>query len=212
LACSARALALASLALALVLAAPARAESKCVAAKLKAVAKYVQSRAGCEAKAYGKGGSADPDCAERAEKKLRRAILKAEGKGDCNDTGDGGGLELLAERFVSDLREKLDPPPLLCCSNGNACTYAADTPECQIRIGGGMLGSEGSVCTGNGACAAPPAAAGPCCQDFFTTRGDPVACASADFDADYCPSGQAIGGSFSANAICRPSGLCVTAE
>jgi hypothetical protein len=175
-----------------------------------ALAKYAQARASCEARAYSKGGAVDAACGEKAAAKLERAIAKAEAKGDCNDTGDGSGLEALADEFVSDLGGILDPPPLVCCASALACIYAADQESCTLAING-TIGAAGTVCSGAGGCVSPPAEPGPCCEEFFTSRGIPVACAQAAFDANNCPSESAIGGTLTPSAICRPSGLCVVA-
>jgi hypothetical protein len=104
-----------------------------------------------------------------------------------------------------DINKILNPPPVICCGLlGSTCLYTADAATCMASPLNGTPGAEGSVCTGDGTCSPPPAAAGNCCQDF-SALGNPYDCANGPFDASECAS---AGGTFS-TAICTPSGLCL---
>ena len=189
------------------LAAPAVAqtESKCLSSQLKASGAYAEALAKCESKAAAKGEAVDAVCVAKAAEKVATAFAKAEGKDDCVVTGtpvadavDGRVVEL-----VEDITKILNPPPAVCCALGVICTYAADAAECTGTFSG-TPGAEGSVCTGSGACAAPPAIAGSCCQDV-STGGMSFDCINGGFSAGDC---AGVGGTVS-TAVCSPSGLCL---
>jgi hypothetical protein len=181
----------------------AQVESKCLSGKLKGAGSSASAQVNCEAKAAAKGVAVDPECVTRSQAKLQKAFEKAENKDDCIATGDAAAAQALVDDFVADLEGLLNPPPVICCQAAGACLYAADAAACTA-IPGATPGADGSVCTGSGACAAPPASAGPCCQDFMA-GAIPLDCANGTFDATAC--GMA-GGTFS-TAICSPSGQCL---
>ena len=93
--------------------------------------------------------------------KLQKAFEKAETKDDCIGTGDDAAAQAVVDTFVQQLKDTLNPPPVICCATG-ACLYTADAASCTAIGLGATLGAEGTVCTGSGACAPPPAAAGAC--------------------------------------------------
>ena len=191
------------------LAAPAGAQtqSKCLSSQLKASGAYAAAQASCESKAAAKGVAVDPACLAKALEKAEKALTKAEGKEDCivSGTPTQTAVEGKVDEFVEDISKILNPPPVICCAvSGGTCLFTADAATCTGAPFSGTPGAEGSVCTGTGTCAAPPAAAGSCCQDF-STGGVDIDCANGSFDAAAC--GMA-GGTFS-TAVCTPSGLCL---
>ena len=190
-------------ALSLVLAAPAGAQlaSKCTAAKYKAAAKYASAQVGCRSKAVTKDDPVDPDCEARARAKLATAVAKAEAKADCLTSGDGSQVEALADAFVADLADLLQPP--VCCANNSVCLWVRDAASCLVRSG--TLGPPGSVCDGAGECVAPPAAPGACCQDFVS-GGTPIGCATGFLTPTDC---GLLGGTMGPTpAVCLPTGVC----
>jgi hypothetical protein len=190
---------------ALWLAAPAGAqtESKCLSSQIKATTAYADAKGKCEAKAAAKGEAVDPVCLAKAEEKAVKALAKAEAKDDCIVTGQGEIADEVVEEFVATVVDIMNPPPVICCEAASVCLYTADAASCTGAPLTGTPGAEGSVCTGDGTCAPPPAVAGSCCADF-SSLGIPVDCASGTFDASDCAS---AGGDFSV-AICTPSGFC----
>jgi len=190
------------------LAAPAVAqESKCLSSQLKASGAYAEALTRCESKAAAKGEEVDPICVAKAVEKIAKAFEKAEAKEDCVASGApvADAVDSRIEDMVVDLNKILNPPPVICCSvPGSTCLYAADAAACAAAPLSGTPGAEGSVCTGDGSCAPPPAAPGSCCEDF-TSGGVDFGCANGSFDASAC---QAAGGTFS-TAVCTPSGLCL---
>jgi hypothetical protein len=200
-----RSLAIALAAGGILAAAPASAqvESKCLSGKLKGAGGAAAAQVNCEAKAAAKGVAVDPECVTKSQAKLTKAFEKAENKDDCIATGDAAVAQTVVDDFVAELAATLNPPPVICCAAAGACLYTADATACAA-IPGAAPGADGTVCTGTGACAPPPAAAGPCCQDFVTS-GMPIGCANGTFDATGC---GLAGGTFS-TAICSPSGQCL---
>ncbi len=187
-------------ALVLAIAGPASAQddSKCSSAKYKAAGKYVQAQAGCRAKALGRGKVVDPDCPPKTTAQFATGFLKAEGKDDCITTGDEAAIQALADAFVTDLIDALQPPR--CCVNNPTCFWVRDEAACTARVG--VLGPPGSVCDGSTECLAPPATPGNCCQDFVS--GTPIACATGINTADCVQ----LGGLSFPGTVCTPEGLC----
>jgi hypothetical protein len=144
-------------------------------------------------------------CVAKAAEKIATAFAKAEGKDDCIATGTpvANAVDGKVEQLVDDINNILNPPPGVCCAVSSICVWAPDAATCTGTYFG-TAGAEGSVCTASGACAAPPASAGSCCQDF-SFGGTPIDCANGLFDAPDCAS---AGGTFS-TAVCSPSGLCL---
>jgi hypothetical protein len=174
-------------------------ESKCSSAKYKAAGKYVQSQAGCRAKALARGKAVDPDCQPEAAEPFAKGFLKAEGKADCLTTGDEAAIQALADAFVADLIDALQPPR--CCSNNPTCFWVNDEGACTAR--NGTLGAPGSVCDGSTDCTAPPATPGDCCQDF-NSGGTTVACAIG-LSTSSCVT---LGGLSFPSTVCTPEGVC----
>jgi hypothetical protein len=177
--------------------------SKCLSGKLKGAGSAAAAQASCEAKAAAKGEAVDAECVAKSEAKLVKAFEKAENKEDCILTADEAAAQAVVDDFVQQLVDTLNPPPVICCATTGACFYTADAAECT-SFPTSLPGAEGSVCTGDGTCAAPPASAGACCQDF-STGGFDFDCANGTFDAIGC---GGAGGTFS-TAICSPSGQCL---
>ena len=178
--------------------------SKCLSGKLKGAGSSAAAQANCEAKAAAKGEAVDPECGAKSEAKLAKAFETAENKDDCILTADQAAAQAVVDDFVQQLLDTLNPPPVICCATTGACFYTADAAECT-SFPSAAPGAEGSVCTGSGTCAAPPASAGPCCQDFNTSGFD-FDCANGTFDASACMS---FGGGTFSTAICSPSGQCL---
>jgi hypothetical protein len=184
----------------------AQVESKCLSGKLKGVGSSAQGQLGCEAKAAAKGQAVDPECSARHLAKLQKAFEKAENKDDCIGLGDSAIGEALVEDFVQGVLAEMNAPPAICCSLGNACVYAPDATACMAISGSAVPGAAGTVCSGDGACAAPPAVPGACCQDFTSIVG-PLDCAhGSGLDQTTC---EGYGGTFSSSALCTRSGRCL---
>jgi hypothetical protein len=181
----------------------AQVPSKCLSGKLKGAGAAAAGQVACESKAAAKGVAPDPECLAKAQAKLQKAFVKAEGQDDCIETGDATVAQEVVDDFVQELKNTLNPPPGVCCAVVGACFYAADATACASFPGGGTTGAEGSVCTGDGSCAPPPAAPGNCCQDF-TTLGIAFKCANGTFDATGC---GGAGGTFS-TGVCTQAGSC----
>jgi hypothetical protein len=149
----------------------------------------------------------DPECAAKAAEKVANAFTKAEGKDDCVASGTpvAEAVDDQVEEMIVNINAILNPPPVVCCAlSGSICLYTADAAACTGAPFMGTAGAAGSVCTGNGTCAPPPAAAGSCCQDL-NPGGTPIDCINGTFDSAGCAS---VGGTFS-TAVCSPSGLCL---
>lgn len=84
-------------------------ESRCAAAKLKAMGRYVGAVAGCEAKGAAAGQSADPACIERARAKLERGFAGAEEKSDCARRGEGTATQAALDDVLGELFELIRP-------------------------------------------------------------------------------------------------------
>jgi hypothetical protein len=166
---------------------------------VKAAAAYFTALSKCRSKAVAKAEALDPACADKAAQKLATAIAKAEGKGDC--------LTLESELPVSDPLAAaaegihLILAPTCCALAGSRCTWLS---EAGCSLFKGTLGAPGSVCSASGACIAPPAQAGPCCEDASIARGLRV-CLGNAAEGD-CTAQEGI---YSASALCRPNQTCV---
>jgi len=181
----------------------AQVESKCLSGKLKGAGGAAAAQVNCEAKAAAKGEAVDPACVAKSQAKLQKSFEKAENKDDCIETADQAAAQAVVDAFVQQLLDTLNPPPVVCCQTGPTCLYTADAAACTA-FPGAVAGALGTVCSGNGSCAAPPAAPGNCCQDFVT-GATPIDCANGNFTSGDC---TGIGGTFS-TAICSPSGSCL---
>jgi hypothetical protein len=120
--------------------------------------------------------------------------------------GAAGGTSGPDTASVWRIRDALTEPgcPSACCTFGGVCAWGTPSEECALA--GGTLGTPGTVCDGaTGACIAPPAAPGPCCDDLTPPAGvcfggptvSPIACNEAS-------------GSFSASAVCDPGLGCTS--
>jgi hypothetical protein len=85
--------------------------SKCDSKKLAAATKKASGKAGCQAKAVGKGIAVDAECLGKIEGKFVTAIGKAESGDDCTSTGQAVALEADVDAFIDDLVSALAPPP-----------------------------------------------------------------------------------------------------
>jgi hypothetical protein len=149
-------------------------------------------------------GEAVDQCLAKAAEKAGRSAGQAEGKEDCIVTAPDAAVDAVVDEFVQQLLDTLNPPPVICCAvPGSTCLFTTDAAACMASPLSGTPGAEGSVCTGDGSCSAPPASPGNCCQDF-SAGGVDIDCANGTFDATAC---SMAGGTFS-TAICTPSGLC----
>jgi hypothetical protein len=176
----------------------AQAESRCSAQKLKAAGVYFAALARCRSKAVAKAVPTDTACTEKAAMKLAAAIERAEGKGDC--------LTLEAELPVSEpLAAAAAAVHLIlaptCCALASQCAWLSEE-SCVSRKG--TPGAPGTVCSGSGACVAPPAQAGACCEDAVLGRSMRI-CLGNAVEGDC----TAQDGTFSASAFCRPNQTCV---
>jgi hypothetical protein len=181
-----------------------RPRSRCTAARLKAAGRYYESIAGCEAKAAAKGGTVDVVCLGKAESKLDKAFAKSAAKDDCMTTADGGAAQSQLGTDLADLFTILEPPPAVCCATPSLCLWVADAAVCQAFPG--VVGAAGTVCSGDGTCAPPPAAEGPCCDAIQGGIFDGKCASGAAIDPPSC---AGVGGSFVGDAVCLPAQVCI---
>lgn len=137
----------------------------CGAKKLTAGAAYVQARANCIGKALAKGLEPDPLCITKALDKLGKAFAKAEAKGRCASLADLGPAEDVLGDALEDGFDLVATNELVCCDEDGValCTYRIDAQSCLDSMG--VPGAPGTMCQGDGSCAAPTAqTGGPCCE------------------------------------------------
>jgi hypothetical protein len=194
------------LAIVLGAAAPAAAltgPSKCTAAKTKALGAYAQQLAGCRAKAVAKGVAIDAACTAKAQAKLEKAFEKAERKDDCLETDDDDFAAREAAAFVAGTATVLEDQAICCAVSGeNVCLYVTEALECGLY--GGAIGAAGSVCSGAGICAAPPATGSSCCEGVPEGTG-----CSMPSVGPGCTLG---GATFLDGGFCLPTGKCRLAK
>jgi hypothetical protein len=89
--------------------------SKCDSKKVQVATKKAADKAGCHAKAIGKGIAVDAACLGKAETKFSAAVGKAEAGTDCTNTGQAAALEAIVDAYVADLVDELTVPPPTCC-------------------------------------------------------------------------------------------------
>jgi len=176
----------------------AQTESKCTALKLKAAGEYFAAVSKCRSKGVAQGEGSDPMCVVDASDRLARRISKAERRGDCLTTEVELPVSGVLDQAVDAVHLVLVPT---CCDLGNQCTWLSED-FCLTRLG--TPGGPGTVCGGSGDCVAPPAQAGPCCEDASLTRGLRV-CLANETEVD-CGARE---GTWSASALCRPNQTCV---
>lgn len=188
------------LALLLAAAGPAHAqtESKCTSLKLKAVGEYFAAVSKCRSKAVAKGESSDPMCVVDASDRLARRISKAERRGDCLTTEVELPVGGVLDQAVDAVHIVLAPT---CCDLGDQCAWLSEDFCLSLFA---TPGAPGTVCGGSGECVAPPAQAGPCCEDASLTRGARV-CLGNETEVN-CGGRDGI---YSASALCRPNQTCV---
>lgn len=92
--------------------------SRCIDAKLGAVAKHARSLLKCHAKAVRKGAALDASCVAKADQKLDKLIAKADARGGCPTQADAGYLRLLSERLVGRALAGVAPNS----NDGSICT------------------------------------------------------------------------------------------
>jgi hypothetical protein len=194
------------LAIALAVGAPAAAQvgpSKCSAAKTKALGAYAQQLAACRAKAVAKGLAIEAGCTAKAKAKLEKAFEKAEHKDDCLETDDDAFAAREAEAFVAGSATVLEDQAICCAVPGESvCFYVTEQVECGNI--GGAIGAAGSVCSGAGVCAAPPATGSSCCEGVPEGTGCSMPSAGPG-----CTLG---GGTFLDGGFCLPTGKCRLAK
>jgi hypothetical protein len=187
---------------------------KCAASKVKAGSKKIGAQLKCISKAIGKGIAVDPACLATASTKFNTAVGKAETKGGCVFTGDGGSLEGLVDNDSNAIVAVTTTTPINCCANNfgaDYCTYEAE-PNCLAD--GGVPGAAGTVCDSvSGGCTAPPARAGRTCSSDTALFGfsSPLRCfAGPLMSASFCvgaiiwPDPNEV--LADPNAICPPNG------
>jgi hypothetical protein len=194
------------LAIVLAVAAPAAAQSgpsKCTAAKTRALGAHAQQLAACRAKAVAKGVAIDAACTAKAQARLDKAFEKAERKDDCLETDDGEFAAREAASFVAGTATVLEDRAICCAVPGeNVCLYVTDALECGFYEG--AIGSAGTVCSGAGVCAAPPATGSSCCEGGSGGTG-----CSMPSTGPGCTLG---GGTFLDGGFCLPTGKCRLAK
>src|SRR5262245_11702552 len=192
-----------SVCLAIALAATAAwGQSRCTSDKYKAAGKYSLALAVCHAKAVAGGVPIDPACEAKGLAKLQASFTKAESKGDCLVPDGQSATASVAKKFLNDLGSVLEVQVLCCNAGPGLCLYAVDAADCASN--GGTLGAAGTVCDGaTGACAAPPAAGGNCCEGVVYGTGCVGGPAWTAQTCTFLP-----GHTFNPNAVCEPNGTC----
>jgi hypothetical protein len=170
---------------------------------VKAAGVYAQATAACLAKAVAKGVETDAVCLAKAEVKLGKAFDKADKNEDCL-AGDGEeSVAIGAAAYLDALDAALFTVERCCAFVVDAvlfaCRWEPSAESCEAAAG--SVGEPGSVCDGSGTCSAAPANGGACCD---TEAG----CMGGALFPDSC---NAIGGTFSVNAVCLPTGACAAA-
>jgi hypothetical protein len=89
--------------------------SKCDSKKVQVATKKAAAKAGCHAKAIGKGIAVDAACLGKAETKFSAAVGKAEAGTDCTNTSQAAALEAIVDAYVNDLVDELTTSPPACC-------------------------------------------------------------------------------------------------
>ncbi len=95
-----------------VAAAPATAATsaqRCATAKLKASATAAPGLLRCHATAASRGSAVDSTCLDKQWAKLASAFLRAERKGGCLTSDDGGAAATRLDRFVDDVTGAVGP-------------------------------------------------------------------------------------------------------
>jgi hypothetical protein len=93
--------------------------SKCDSKKIQTATKKAADKAGCHAKAVGKGIAVDAACLTKAEGKFSSATAKNESGttgATCTNTGQAAALEAIVDAFIADLVDELAPSGPGCCS------------------------------------------------------------------------------------------------
>lgn len=176
--------------------------SRCASQKISASGVYVRALSRCAARAVRKGEAPDVLCLARAEQKLFARIEKAERKADCPTLGDAIPLQDVLDDGAGDARDAVETATTsVCCETPGYCVYAADAASCTTQVGG-TPGAPGTLCEASGACVAPPATAGNCCDELPV-----LSCAASPlFDAATC---DLQGGVFTGASLCDPTGQCL---
>jgi hypothetical protein len=92
--------------------------SKCDSKKVQVATKKAADKAGCYAKAIGKGLPVDPLCISKAETKYSSAIGKNETGttgATCTNLGQAAALEAIVDAYIVDLIDELTTSPPACC-------------------------------------------------------------------------------------------------
>jgi hypothetical protein len=94
--------------------------SKCDSKKVQTATKKAADKAGCHAKAVGKGIAVDPACLAKAEGKFSSATAKNESGttgATCTNLGQAAALEAIVDAFIADLVDEVAPTGPACCAS-----------------------------------------------------------------------------------------------
>jgi hypothetical protein len=114
--------------------------SRCDAAKLKCVGRYVAAVTDCCARAAAKTGAVDDACTTKYSARLsdgsRGCLDKAEAsESSCSATDDAAALQSGADQFVADALCALDPGTVGCASGPTPTPpTVADTPNATATV------------------------------------------------------------------------------
>ena len=115
----------------------AGAPSRCNAAKITCVGKYVVSSTRCWSRAASTTGELDSECIARAALRLsdgeNACLEKAAAIGDCAVTGDSADLQHSADQFVEDSVCALDPGTEACGPTPTATGPTPTAPRTPTR-------------------------------------------------------------------------------
>lgn len=143
-----------------VTAAPAAAQSKCTAAKYKAMGKKYASKLKCYSKAVTMNAAIDATCLQKAEAKFASDWAKAEAKGDCLTVAPEVQGELSVDECVADALGILGGCTV---TNGGVEICDGLDNDCNATVddGGAALCDLGlcetiEVCNGAGGCESLP--------------------------------------------------------
>lgn len=177
---------------------------KCLASKLKEMAKYDTCRLKADAKAASQGGAPD---FSRCGTKLTEHWSRIEGSGGCARTGDQAAAQAEADRHTAEVVRILtsEPVPITCGNGTLEIGEQCDGSElnglgCYAL---GFLSSEGALAC-DAACNFDTSGcvAGGTCGDGIA-NADGENCDGADLGGYNCTNFGATGGALACDADCR---------
>jgi hypothetical protein len=188
----------------------------CAWAKLKGAGKLAACLLGLEAKAAGKGMPLDVFKVAKCSERMSTAFSKAESKGGCNTTGDGGDIDSKVFAFVGDANAELSSSP----TTTNTTATSTTTTTSPVPCGDTFPSCNGS-CPSDQACAAT---GGGCSCVTASQCAESLGCfTDCDGPGSPCPPGYGtcdcgpqpdppcvcIGPPCGSYCACPPGGICL---